>query len=93
MLEETTPIGTHSKDPADRFLQEIKKQVNHARQTVNQLLEAAAQPEFQLFDLRLQIEVLLHETLQRIRIGSIKSHSLDSTKRSPTFMEMRISCG
>ena len=65
MLEETTPIGTHSKDPTDRFLQEIKKQVNHARQTVNQLLEAAAQPEFQLFDLRLEMEVLLRETLQR----------------------------
>lgn len=65
MLEEPTPTGTHSKDPTDRFLQEIKKQVNHARQTVNQLLEAAAQPEFQLFDLCLEIEVLLHETLQR----------------------------
>ena len=65
MLEETTPTGRHSKDPTDRFLQEIKKQVNHARQTVNQLLEAAAQPEFQLFDLRLEMEVLLRETLQR----------------------------
>ncbi len=65
MLEEPTPTETHSKDPADRFLQEIKKQVNHARQTVNQLLEAAAQPEFQLFDLRLEMEVLLRETLQR----------------------------
>ena len=65
MLEEPTPTETHSKDPTDRFLQEIKKQVNHARQTVNQLLEAAAQPEFQLFDLRLEIEVLLRETLQR----------------------------
>ena len=65
MLEEPTPTETHSKDPTDRFLQEIKKQVNHARQTVNQLLEAAAQPEFQLFDLRLEMEVLLRETLQR----------------------------
>ena len=65
MLEEPTPTETHSKDSTDRFLREIKEQVNHARQTVNQLLEAAAQPEFQLFDLRLEIEVLLHETLQR----------------------------
>jgi signal transduction histidine kinase len=65
MLEETTPTGAHSKDATDRFLQEIKEQVNHARQTVNQLLEAAAQPEFQLFDLRLEMEVLLRETLQR----------------------------
>lgn len=65
MLEETTPTGTHSNDATDRFLREIKEQVNHARQTVNQLLEAAAQPEFQLFDLRLEMEVLLRETLQR----------------------------
>ena len=65
MLEGATSTGTHSKDATNRFLREIKEQVNHARQTVNQLLEAAAQPEFQLFDLRLQIEVLLHETLQR----------------------------
>lgn len=65
MLEETTPTGTHSNDATDRFLGEIKKQVNHARQTVNQLLEAAAQPEFQLFDLRLEMEVMLRETLQR----------------------------
>ena len=65
MLEEPTPTETHSKDPTDRFLQEIKKQVDHARQMVNQLLEAAAQPEFRLFDFRLEIEVLLHETLQR----------------------------
>ncbi len=65
MLEETTPTGTHSNDATNRFLREIKEQVNHARQTVNQLLEAAAQPEFQLFDLRLEMEVLLRETLQR----------------------------
>lgn len=65
MLEEITSTRTHSNDAMDRFLQEIKKQVNHARQTVNQLLEAAAQPEFQLFDLRLEMEVLLRETLQR----------------------------
>ncbi|RKU11967.1 hypothetical protein C6502_06955 [Candidatus Poribacteria bacterium] len=65
MLEQTTPTGTHSKDATNRFLREIKEQVNHARQTVNQLLEAAAQPEFQLFDLRLEMEILLHETLQR----------------------------
>ena len=65
MLEDTTPPGTHSKDATDRFTREIKEQVNHARQTVNQLLEATAQPEFQLFDLRLEMEVLLHETLQR----------------------------
>ena len=65
MLEETTPTGTHSKDATDKFLQQIKEQVNHARQTVNQLLEAAAQPEFQLFDLRLEMEVLLRETLQK----------------------------
>ena len=65
MLEETTPTGTHSNDATDRFLREIGEQVNHARQTVNQLLEATAQPEFRLFDLRLHIEVLLHETLQR----------------------------
>ncbi len=65
MLEETTPTGTHSKDATNRFTREIREQVNHARQTVNQLLEATAQPEFRLFDLRLEIEVLLHETLQR----------------------------
>ena len=65
MLEEITPTGTHSKDATSRFTREIREQVNHARQTVNQLLEAAARPEFQLFDLRLEIEVLLHETLQR----------------------------
>ena len=65
MLEETTPTGTHSKDATNRFTREIREQVNHARQTVNQLLEAAAQPEFQLFDLRLEMEVLLRETLQR----------------------------
>ena len=65
MLEETMPTGAHSKDATDKFLREIKEQVNHARQTVNQLLEAAAQPEFQLFDLRLEIEVLLRETLQK----------------------------
>ena len=65
MLEETVPTGAHSKDATDKFTQEIKEQVNHARQTVNQLLEAAAQPEFQLFDLRLEMEVLLRETLQR----------------------------
>ena len=65
MLEETTLTGTHSKDATSKFTREIKEQVNHARQTVNQLLEATAQPEFRLFDLRLEIEVLLHETLQR----------------------------
>ena len=65
LLEETTLTGTHSKDATNRFLREIKEQVNHARQTVNQLLEAAAQPEFQLFDLRLEMEVLLRETLQK----------------------------
>ena len=65
MLEGATPTGTHSKDATNRFTQEIREQVNHARQTVNQLLEAAAQPEFQLFDLRLEMEVLLRETLQR----------------------------
>ena len=65
MLEETTPAGTHSRDSTSKFLREIGEQVNHARQTVNQLLEATAQPEFQLFDLRLEIEVLLHETLRR----------------------------
>ena len=65
MLEETTPTRTHAKDATDKFLREIGEQVNHARQTVNQLLEATAQPEFQLFDLRLEMEVLLHETLQR----------------------------
>ena len=65
MLEQTAPTGTHSKDGANKFLREIGVQVNHARQTVNQLLEAAAQPEFQLFDLRLEMEVLLRETLQR----------------------------
>ena len=65
MLEETTPAGTHSRNSTSKFLREIGEQVNHARQTVNQLLEATAQPEFQLFDLRLEIEVLLHETLRR----------------------------
>ena len=65
MLEETMPTGAHSKDATDKFLREIKEQVNHARQTVNQLLQAAAQPEFQLFDLRLEMEVLLRETLQK----------------------------
>ncbi len=65
MLEETTPTVTYSEGPPSKFLQRIREQVDHARQTVNQLLEAAAQPEFQLFDLRLEMEVLLRETLQR----------------------------
>ncbi len=65
MLAETTPAGRHSKDATSKFTREIKKQVNHTRQTVNQLLEATIQPEFRVFDLRLEIEVLLHETLQR----------------------------
>ena len=65
MLEEIAPTGTHAKDPPNKFLQEIREQVDHARQTVNQLLEATTQPEFRLFDLRLEIEVLLHETLQK----------------------------
>lgn len=65
MLEETMSAGAHSKDATDKFTREIREQVNHARQTVNQLLEAAAQPEFQLFDLRLEMEVLLRETLQK----------------------------
>lgn len=65
MLEEITPASTPPKDNTQRFLQEIKEQVNHARQTVNQLLEAATQPEFQVFDLRPEIEILLYETLQR----------------------------
>jgi ligand-binding sensor domain-containing protein/signal transduction histidine kinase len=65
MLEEAVPAETHSKDTTSKFLRQIGKQVNHARQTVNQLLEATAQPEFRLFDLRLEIEVLLHETLQK----------------------------
>ena len=65
MFENTSPSETHSKDSTGRFLREIGDQVNHARQTVNQLLEATAQPEFRLFDLRLEIEVLLHETLRK----------------------------
>ena len=65
ILENTSPSETHSKDSTGRFLREIGNQVNHARQTVNQLLEATAQPEFQLFDLRLELEVLLHETLRK----------------------------
>ena len=66
MLEDTTPAaGTHAKDTTQRFLQEIKEQVNYARQTVNQLLETTTQPEFRVFDLRPEIEILLHETLQR----------------------------
>ncbi len=65
MLEETTPVGRHSKDATNKFTQEIREQVNHARHTVNQLLETTAQPEFRLFDLRLEIEVWLHETIQR----------------------------
>ena len=65
LLENTVPVRAHSKDSTSKFLREIEEQVNHARQTVNQLLEATAQPEFRLFDLRLEIEVLLHETLQR----------------------------
>ena len=65
LLENTSSMGTHSKDVTSKFLREIGEQVNHARQTVNQLLEATAQPKFRLFDLRLEIEVLLHETLQR----------------------------
>lgn len=65
MLENTSPSGTYPKDATSKFLREIGDQVNHARQTVNQLLEATAQPELRLFDLRLEIEVLLHETLRR----------------------------
>ena len=65
LLEETAPVGMHSRGATGRCLREIREQVNHARQTVNQLLKATAQPEFRLFDLRLEIELLLHETLQR----------------------------
>lgn len=65
MFEETTLAGIQPKDTPQRFLQEIKEQVNSARQTVNQLLETTTQPEFRIFDLRPEIEILLHETLQR----------------------------
>ena len=65
LLKNRSPLGTHSEDATAKFLGEIGEQVNHARQTVNQLLEATAQPEFRLFDLRLELEVLLQETLQR----------------------------
>ena len=65
MLGNTSPSGPQPKGATNKFLRQIGEQVNHARQTVNQLLEATAQPEFRLFDLRLEIEVLLHETLRR----------------------------
>ena len=78
VLEDTVPVETHSKDATSKFLQTIREQVNHARQTVNQLLEATAQPEFQLFDLRLEIEVLLHETLRK---NPDWEHKITLTKR------------
>ena len=82
MLEETVPTTTHSKDATSEFLQKIREQVNHARQTVNQLLEATAQPEFRLFDLRLELEVLLHETLRR---NPDWEHKITLTKQCETI--------
>ena len=82
MLEETVPTTTHSKDATSEFLQKIREQVNHARQTVNQLLEATAQPEFRLFDLRLELEVLLYETLRR---NPDWEHKITLTKQCETI--------
>jgi len=58
-------LGRAEEDTMNNALQQIQDQVNQARQIVNQLLTATALPEFRVFDLKVELELLLHETLQK----------------------------
>jgi two-component system, NtrC family, sensor kinase len=59
LLEGTEPAE------ANNAIQHIQDQVNQARQIVNQLLTVTTLPEFQVFDLKVELELLLHETLEK----------------------------